>query len=92
MNDAEKEVIRKRVVGDLKQACLDLSREAMVLFDRFEEYGIEAAWESDGAVVIMRMEEAHEILRSFLAQQATSRMLALGVTPENLARMVMRRK
>lgn len=76
-------------VTDLKQACLDLSNRALELFDRFDEHGLEAAWVRDGVLVVARMEQAHEVVRSFLERQATRRMLALGVTPEQLARITM---
>lgn len=71
-------------LAELKQACLDLAGAAGELFDRFEEHGYEAAWEGDGVLVVMRMEEAHEKIRGFLAHQSTSRLIALGVNPATL--------
>ena len=90
MTPEEKARIQAAVVGNLKQACLDLSAAATDLFDRFDEHGIEAAWEGNGALVVVRMQKAHEELRSFLSRQALQRMTALGISPETLARMDVR--
>lgn len=73
-------------VSELKQSCLDLSKSALELYDRFEEHGLEAAWEGDGALVVVRMSDAHEVLRQFLLTQSTLRLLALGVSPADLLR------
>lgn len=90
MTPEEKARLQAVVVSNLKQSCLDLSGAVMDLFDRFDEHGLEAAWAGDGALVVMRMQKAHEELRSFLARQVTQRMLALGVDAETLARMDIR--
>lgn len=71
----------------LKQACLDLSKAGTDLFDAFDEHGFEAAWEGDNVFIIVRLQDSFEVLRSFFSQQATSRMLALGISPEQLAQM-----
>lgn len=64
---------------ELRQACLDLSKAALDLCDRFEEHGLEAAWVDGGAATVLKMQNAHETLRSFLSHQAASRLRALGV-------------
>lgn len=71
---------------DLRQACLDLSKAALELCDRFEEHELEAAWKGDGALVVVRMGKAYETLREFFSQQATQRLLALGIDPRTLTR------
>jgi hypothetical protein len=86
LSDEQKAAIQTRVVGDLKQSCLDLAAAAGELFDLFDQHGLEAAWE--GPLVVARMEKAHNHIADFLRRQATQRMLALGVSPEALARMV----
>ena len=73
-------------VRDLQQACLDLSKAATDLFDRFAEHGLEAAWVGDGILDVIAMQKAHEVLRSFLARQSASRLMALGVRPTDLLR------
>jgi hypothetical protein len=86
VDDSQRAAIQSRVIGDLKQSCLDLAAAAGDLFDLFDQHGLEAAWE--GPLVVARMEKAHNHITDFLRHQATRRMLALGVSPEALARMV----
>lgn len=86
MNENDRNGLRETVVGDLKQACLDLSAASIELFDHFEQHGLEAAWEGDGVLVVMRMQKAHEALRSFLERQAVRRMVALGIPLDSMTR------
>jgi hypothetical protein len=74
-------------VVELKQACIDLANAANELFDRFDEHGYEAAWEGDGALVVLKMQQAHEVLREFLSLQAIRRLRGLGLTFEQIAGM-----
>lgn len=77
-------------LGDLKQACLDLSNAALALFDAFERDGYEAMWvqdNADGLRAVMAMQNAHNTLADFLRGQSVRRMLALGVSPEALLKL-----
>lgn len=73
-------------VPAMKQACLDLSKHALALYDRLEEHGAEAAWKGDGALIVVRLARSYEALRDPLSRQATNRLLAMGVPPEQLLR------
>lgn len=75
-------------VGDLKQACLDMANEAMAFFDELEAHGTEAPWVADNVLILGRLTEAHEVLRSYFLRMATLRMLQLGIPLGDLLKMV----
>jgi hypothetical protein len=87
LSEEQKAAIQKRLVDDLKQNCLDLAEAAGEMFDLFDQYGSEAAWRGPGPFVVARMVKAHEALTGFLRRQAVQRMIALGFSPEELARI-----
>lgn len=76
---------------DIKQACLDLSNAAMALFDEVEKRGMEGGWTASGVMALVKMSTSYERIREPFARMATRRMLALGVSREQLAEMVVRR-
>lgn len=73
---------------DIKQACLDLSNAAIALFDLVEADGIDAPMDGiENILKLKAMVDASEVIRGYYARRNISRMLALGVSPETLARM-----
>ena len=82
-------------VNDLKQACLDLSKAALTLFDGLEEHGVEAPWQGnvlkgEGMEYLLAIAEIRNswfTLSEFFARQSASRLLALGVSPATLMGM-----
>lgn len=74
---------------EMKQICLDLSKAAGTLFDIIDEKDdINAVM--DGALGVLALAEVMintNKMREYYARQNIQRMLALGISPEELARM-----
>lgn len=57
------------------------------MFDVIEEGGNAAPL--DNPTTLLNMSKAYEVIRGYYSRRTIQRMLALGVTPEQLARMDM---
>ena len=65
-------------VAALKQACLDLSKEALAFYDRLEEHGDdEAVLQGDGAATALRLGRAWTVVHDFIATQAARHLTLL---------------
>ncbi len=74
---------------DVKQICLDLSNAALVLFDLVESKGDAAPLEDYNDMAILRLVvDKSEAIRSYYYHRNLQRMLALGLSPETLLKMV----
>lgn len=83
LTDDQKAAIQARLVGDLKQACLDLSAAAGEMFALFDAEGVDGLWVNP--MPLVRMQQAYASLTDPLRRQAAQRLLALGLGPERLA-------
>lgn len=73
--------------AEIKQKCLDASNAAIALFDLIDEHGKDAVLEThDGLKAMMDLMVPVEGLRTYYQRRNIARMLALGVSPEQLMR------
>lgn len=73
----------------MKQACLDLSNAAIALFDLIEEKGDMAPLDSlDDLPTLMKVINEANHIRDYYNRRNIQRMLALGVSPDHLMKMV----
>lgn len=80
---------------DLKQAALDIAKHAGTIFDLLDEGGTAKVFDGmDGALALIGLARAHDLLIAELRMQAVQRLRALGqgaLIPEHLKRKEQRR-
>ncbi len=70
---------------EMKQACLHLSDSALALFDLIAAKGVDAPLEDyDGIAKLKNVINISEEIRDYYSLRNVQRMLALGITPDNL--------
>lgn len=73
---------------DMKQACLDLSNAAIALFDLIDQDGVQAPLDDwAGVLKLKAVVDAGEVIRGYYQRRNIQRMLALGISPDELLRM-----
>lgn len=74
---------------EMKQTCLDLSRAATNLYDIVDGQGIDAPMdELRHILTLQKIVAKAEEIRAYYFRRNVQRMLALGVSPESLNKMV----
>ncbi len=71
--------------ADVKQACIDLSTAAIVLFDLIDADGVDAPMDDFvGIAKLVSVVNRAEEIRAYYAVRNVQRILGLGVSPEAL--------
>ncbi len=73
---------------DIKQLCLDISSAAMALFDMVDEKGVdEPLVDENGPFILKKLLDPTFEIKEYYLRRSIQRMLALGYSPEMIARM-----